>query len=101
MVKCIYILENFGDIQEIETPLQKDIFTLLKGPGTFVGQYPEIDVVVMKCRESVFTLELNQNKLPKPFDNEQILGPILLIRMNESSEPVDFTQVDWEGLIKA
>ena len=91
MVKCIHILENFGDIREIETPLQKDIFTLLKGPGTFVGQYPEIDVVVMKCRESIFSLELNQNKLPKPFENEQILGPILLIRMNENSDPEDFT----------
>ena len=91
MVKCIHILEQLGDIREIETPLQKDIFTLLKGPGTFVGQYPEIDVVVMKCRESVFSLELNQNKLPKPFDVEQILGPILLIRMNENSDPEDFT----------
>ena len=91
MVKCIHILEQLGDIREIESPLQKDIFTLLKGPGTFVGQYPEIDVVVMKCRESVFELDINQNKLAKPFENEQILGPILLIRMNENSEPEDFT----------
>ena len=91
MVKCIHILEQLGDIREIETPLQKDIFTLLKGPGTFVGQYTEIDVVIMKCRDSIFSLELNQNKLPKPFENEQILGPILLIRMNENSDPEDFT----------
>ena len=91
MVKCIHILEQLGDIREIESPLQKDIFTLLKGPGTFVGQYPEIDVVVMKCRESVFELDINQNKLAKPFENEQILGPILLIRMNENSDPEDFT----------
>ena len=96
MVKCIHILEQFGDVREIESPLQKDIFVLLKGPGTFVGQYPEIDVVVMKCRESIFELELNQNKLPKPFENEQILGSILLIKMNENSEPEDFTMKEYE-----
>ena len=90
MVKCVHILEDHGDIREIETPLDRDIFTLLKGPGTFVGQYPDIDVVVMKCREPL-TLILNQNTLPKPLESEQIFGPILLIRMNEHSEPEDFS----------
>jgi hypothetical protein len=93
MVKCVLISEKLGEIREIESPLQRDIYTLLKGPGTFLGQYEDIDVVIMKCRqrESLMELVRNENKLPKPFDEELILGPILLVRMSEASEPEDFT----------
>jgi len=93
MVKCVLLREKMGDIAEIESPLQRDIYTLLKGPGTFVGQYDDIDVVIMKCREreSIMELVRNENKLPKPFDEELVLGPILLVRMSEASEPEDFT----------
>jgi hypothetical protein len=96
MVKCVLINEALGDIQEIETPLQKDLYMILKGPGTFVGQYGDIDVVVMKCRESPFELLINQNKLPHPLEDEVIQGPILLVRMNEFSEPEDFTLHEFE-----
>jgi len=96
MVKCILINEKLGHIQEIDTPLQGDIYILLKGPGTFIGQYEDIDVVIMKCRESPVELSVNQNKLPPPFENEEVLGPILLIRMNEFSKPEDFTLQEFE-----
>jgi hypothetical protein len=82
MVKCVIINEKLGDIDEIDTPLQKDIYIILKGPGTFIGQYEDLNVVVMKCRESPLELELNQNKLPSPLENEEVMGPILLVRMN-------------------
>ena len=91
MVKCVLISEQLGNIEEIETPLSSDMFYILKGPGTFIGQYEELDVVVMKCRESFMDLSNNQNRLPPPFDNELVLGPILLVRMNQNSEPEDFT----------
>jgi len=91
MVKCVLIGEKRGDIQEVESPLQRDLYTLLRGPGTFIGQYEHLGVVIMKCRESLFELELNQNKLPGPFENEVVLGPILLIRMSAEAEPEDFT----------
>jgi hypothetical protein len=96
MVKCILINEKLGDIQEIDTPLQSDIYMILKGSGTFIGQYDDIDVVIMKCRESPFELSVNQNKLPQPFENEEVLGPILLVRMNEFSKPEDFTLQEFE-----
>jgi hypothetical protein len=95
MVKCILIGEKHGDIQEIDSPLQRDIYQLLKGPGTFIGQYESHDLVIMKCRESVLELELNQNKLPVPYDTEVVYGPILLIRMDASSEPADFTMEEF------
>ena len=91
MVKCVLISEQLGNIEEIETPLSSDIFYILKGPGTFIGQYEDLDVVVMKCRESCVELSANQNRLPPPLDNEDVLGPILLVRMNKNSEPEDFT----------
>ena len=93
MVKCVLISEKLGEIREIDSPLQRDIYALLKGPGTFLGQYEDLDVVIMKCRdrESLMELVRNENKLPKPFDEELVLGPILLVRMNEASEPEDFT----------
>jgi hypothetical protein len=95
MVKCVIINEKLGDIDEIDTPLQKDIYIILKGPGTFIGQYEDLNVVVMKCRESPLELELNQNKLPPPLENEEVMGPILLVRMNEHSEPEDFTHQEF------
>ncbi len=91
MVKCVLISEQLGNIEEIETPLSSDMFYILKGPGTFMGQYEDIDVVVMKCRESFMDLSNNQNRLPPPYHDELVLGPILLVRMNQDAEPEDFT----------
>lgn len=91
MVKCVLISEQLGNIEEIETPLGSDLFYILKGPGTFVGQYEDLDVVVMKCRESFADISHNQNVLPPPLDKEVVEGPILLVRMNHQSEPEDFT----------
>jgi hypothetical protein len=91
MVKCVLISEQFGNIEEIETPLSSDMFYILKGPGTFMGQYEDLDVVVMKCRESFMDLSNNQNRLPPPYHDELVLGPILLVRMNQDAEPEDFT----------
>jgi len=91
MVKCILIHENLGDIEEIDSPLQQDLYMILKGPGTFIGQYEHLNVVVMKCRESPFELAPNQNRLPEPIEDEIVLGRILLVRTNENGEPEDFT----------
>ena len=100
MVKCVLISEKLGEIREIDSPLQRDIYALLKGPGTFLGQYEEHEVVIMKCRERESLIELvrNENKLPKPFDEELVLGPILLVRMNEASEPEDFTLQEYYSI---
>ena len=95
MVKCVLISEQLGAVEEIDTPLQNDIYMILKGPGTFIGQYEDLDVVVMKCRESPYVLDINQNKLPPPLDEEEVRGPILLVRMNINSEPEDFTYEDF------
>ena len=93
-VKAVLISEEEGHITEIDVDItseKREIFKILRGPGTFIGQWPDIDVVVMKCRESIFSLMENRNQLPPPFHEEQVLGPVLLIRMDENSDPHNFT----------
>jgi hypothetical protein len=93
-MKAVLINETYGNIVEIDLnihPKKNEIFKILKGPGTFVGQWPDSDVVIMKCRESVFELQKNENTLSKPFDKEEIYGPILFIRMDENAEHQDLT----------
>lgn len=93
-MKSVLICEDEGNIIEIDldiSPEKNEIFKNLKGSATFIGQWPEIDVVIMKCDSSVFDLMLNHNKLPKPFDEEVVFGPILLLRMDENVDHQDFT----------
>ena len=87
----ILINETKGDIQEIELdihPRKYEIFKLLRGSGTFVGQFPDTDVVIMKGVDHV---KKNENILGYPFHEEIINGPILLIRMDENAEHKDLT----------
>lgn len=101
-VKAVLISEEEGHITEIDLDIsseKREIFKILKGPATFIGQWPELDVVIMKCRESVFELLENRNKLPKPFDEERAEGPILLVRMDENSEPQNFTLDEYHQFV--
>lgn len=91
MNKAILIHEEYGVINEIDldiSPRKNEIFKLLGGRQTFIGQWPDIDVVILKSEDA--TIE-NNNTLPYPFDTEHINGKVLLIRMDENSEPQDFT----------
>lgn len=90
-MKTVLIRESKGDLEEIELdihPRKYEIFKLLGGSGTFVGQFPETDVVIMK---GVSHTKKNENSLREPFHEETIRGPILLIRMDENAEHQDLT----------
>jgi len=69
-------------------------FLLLGGPQTFIGQWPDIDVVIMKAENATTK---NENELPYPFTNEDVNGKILLVRMDKNSEPQDFTVSEYES----
>lgn len=91
MNKAILIREKLGDLEEINldiAPHKNEIFKILEGRQTFIGQWPDIDVVIMKAEDGKVK---NENTLPHPFDAEVIHGKILLVRMDENSEPKDFT----------
>ena len=92
MVSAVLINEGLNDIQEIDldiSPERNEIYNILGGRATFVGQWEQLDVVIIKRASDDGSLNLN--KLPSPFYDETIFGPILLVRMDEESENQDFT----------
>ena len=95
MTLAVLIREELGDVRQIELdidPKKNEIFLLLSGSATFIGQWPDLDVVIMKPQ---YGSSLNNNKLPPPFDTEEVRGSILLVRMDEDSEPQDFTLTEY------
>lgn len=98
MCKAVLISEEENHVTEIDLDIsseKREIYNILKGRATFIGQWPELDVVIMKCLESPFELMLNRNVLPAPFDTEVVVGSILLVRMDENSDPQDFTLAEY------
>ena len=100
MTLAVLIKEQLGDIEQIELdidPSKNEIFLRLGGPATFIGQWPDIDVVIIKstCGEL-----FNNNKLPPPFNCEEVYGPVLLVRMDENSDPRDFTIEEYFGFAR-
>ena len=91
MTLAVLIRETYGDLRQIDLdihPRKNEIFQILSGSATFIGQWPELDVVIMKPQ---YGGSSNNNKLPAPFDTEDVNGSILLVRMDENSDPRDFT----------
>lgn len=98
MTKAVLIHEEMGNVEQIEIdidPKKNEIFKILSGRATFIGQWPDIDVVIVKCVEAA---TLNENVLPPPFQDEEVYGKIILIRMDENSEPRDFTLKEFQSL---
>lgn len=93
-VKAVLINVIRNDIKEINLDISSktsQVSQYLGGSATFIGQWPELNIVIMKCRDSIFDYGFNTNKLAHPFEDEIVVGPILLVRMNENSEPEDLT----------
>lgn len=99
MTISVLIHERMDHIEEIEVdidPIKNEIFKILGSRQTFIGQWEELDVVIMKPEDGdVF----NMNTLPYPFDNEEVNGKILLMRMDENSEPQDFTLEEYRSFL--
>jgi len=88
---AVLIHEKKNKIEQLRIDISKDPYMLLKGPTTFIGQWSDINVVIMKNRSSFIELAINENILAPPFNKESVNGPILLVRMDENSEPQDLT----------
>ena len=98
MTIAVLIHEEEDKLEEINLdidPVKNEIYKILSGRATFIGQWPDIDVVILKCVQAT---KLNQNTLPPPFDGEEVYGKILLVRMDENSEPRDFTLKEFTSL---
>ena len=100
MTVAVLIKEQLGDVREVDLdidPRKNQIFILLSGSPTFIGQWPDLDVVIMKAQ---YAEKINNNKLPPPFDTEEVRGSILLVRMDENSDPRDFTLEEYLSFIR-
>ena len=74
MTRVVLINERRNDIHEISvdiSPSKNEIYKILRGKASFLGQWPDEQVVIVKCEpeDSPFELTLNQNRLPRPFTN--------------------------------
>ena len=96
--KCILVAEEQKHIIEIECSL-KETYRYLKGTTTIIGSIPELDAVILKCCESPFDLMANRNTFCLPIDEKYVLGPILIVRMDENSEHQDLTLPEVEPML--
>jgi len=91
MTIAVLIHEPKDAIEEIELHVD-EIYKVIPGRATFIGQWPELDVVIVKA---VTAETLNENTLPPPFHEDEVTGKVLLVRMDEDSEPQDFTKKEY------
>ena len=79
MVRAVLLNEKRNDVHEINvdlSPEKNEIYKILRGKATFLGQWEDELVVILKCRESVLDLKINENVLPRPFSNMEVMRPI-------------------------
>ena len=103
MTHAVLINEKRNDIHEINidiAPDKNEIYKLLRGKASFLGQWPDEQVVIVKCDpdDSPFELNLNRNRLTRPFTNMLVFGRILLIRMDDDAEPQNFTLKEYHRM---
>ena len=96
--KCVLVAEEQNHIIEIDCSL-KDTYRYLKGTTTIIGSIPELDAVILNCRESPFDLMVNRNTFCLPIEEKYIMGPILIVRMDENSEHQDLTLSEVEPML--
>jgi hypothetical protein len=72
------------------TPRINTLGKLVNGRVSFIGQWDDIQVVLVRCFDQTRGKK-NKHVLPKPFCDEITYGPIVLVRMDENAEPQDFT----------
>lgn len=75
------------EIQVDTTPQKQMVQKLLGGPFTFLGQYEDEGIMLMCPRDQENdSVTKNQHKLQPPFDDAQVRGDILLLRVAAEDE---------------
>ena len=103
MTCAVLINEKRNDIHEIHvdiSPYKNEIFKILKGKASFLGQWPDEQVVIIKTEpeEALTDLKLNTNRLPRPFTNMIVYDRILLLRMDDNADPQNFTLKEYHKM---
>lgn len=73
---------------------------ILGGSASILGQWPQIDVVVLRLR-SPGDAASNSHKLQPPMHDEgEQKGTLVCVRMDEESNPQNFTKAEYEEFAK-
>lgn len=103
--KCVKLLADGTSVELVldMTPKLNEAARELGGKAGFVGQFPDLNVVVM-CVRDADSLPLNAHSLPAPLDEltgrDAPRGDLLLLRMDDDAEPQDFTLEEWNQFIQ-
>ena len=96
------LLATSGKASEVTldmTPKLDAVASLLGGKATFVGQYPApLSAVIMTLREGE-KASINKHTLPAPYDRDAgtLRGPLVLIRMDDASNPESLSLAEYEA----
>eukprot|EP00486_Rosalina_sp_Unknown_P000602 CAMPEP_0201568990 /NCGR_PEP_ID=MMETSP0190_2-20130828/10412_1 /ASSEMBLY_ACC=CAM_ASM_000263 /TAXON_ID=37353 /ORGANISM="Rosalina sp." /LENGTH=644 /DNA_ID=CAMNT_0047990807 /DNA_START=80 /DNA_END=2014 /DNA_ORIENTATION=- len=94
-VKAV-LLKSDGSVEEISydsTPSRNHVSEILGAPPSIIGQYPDLDVIVVgpRYQEPQTEFKLNKHKLRFPFNNSTFYGDVFLYKFNQDCVCVDFT----------
>jgi hypothetical protein len=100
-VVAVVILRTNGEMEEKQidmTPKMDLVKQEIGGrPITFLGQWEMLDVViVINSDQELAELPINTHKLQPPFNIAEVKGDMLLMRSDDSGEPVDFTLLEYK-----
>eukprot|EP01138_Halocafeteria_seosinensis_P005448 gb/GECG01005569.1/.p1 GENE.gb/GECG01005569.1/~~gb/GECG01005569.1/.p1 ORF type:complete len:306 (+),score=98.45 gb/GECG01005569.1/:1-918(+) len=82
------------------TPSENKIVEAMGGSVTILGQYNDIDTVVLKLRNPGENAVKNPHKLQPPLHNQVVYGPLLMVRMDADANPQDFTKQEYLEYLK-
>jgi len=98
----IVILKADGVVKEEtfdSTPAKNELSELMGGPVTILGKYHQNGVILLKLRSPQPNSPKNSHPLHAPFAEEEVIGPIALVKMDKDALPVDFTKADFEAFM--
>jgi hypothetical protein len=100
-IVAVVILRTNGEMEEKQidmTPKMDLVKQEIGGrPITFLGQWEMLDVViVINADQELAELPMNAHKLQPPFNIAEVKGDMLLMRSDDSGEPVDFTLLEYK-----
>lgn len=102
VVKCV-LAKADGTLQELEldmTPRLGKWGELLGGRTTFLGQYASLNVVVMARLDAKEEgAPRSKAVLKRPFHEAEVHGDVLLVRMDDSATPQDFSLKEYEDFV--
>lgn len=89
------ILRQDGSQEEVSldmTPSARAAQEILGGEVTFLGQYEDLQVILIINRQQLGSQsEINKHTLQPPFHNAEVYGDILLSRSDDNGLPLDFS----------